>query len=79
MRYATMQLLTWGTIAGSVACAVWLATLGGGIHGGVLTLAVGVEQLLPAAPPQSGPTQRRRQGVAPAVAASAGSGVQPGR
>lgn len=77
MRYATMQLLTWGTIAGSVACAVWLATLGGGIHGGVLTLAIGVEQLLPAAPPQSGSIQRSRRAVTPPTAA--GSGGQPGR
>ena len=27
MRYAAMQLLTWGTVAGAVGSALWLATL----------------------------------------------------
>ena len=27
MRYAAMQLLTWGTVVGAVSSALWLATL----------------------------------------------------
>ena len=29
MRLLTLQALTWGTVAGSVACALWLAAING--------------------------------------------------
>lgn len=77
MRDATMQWLTWGTIAGSAASAMWLSTIGGEAEAGALTALIGVELLLPVDPAPDGSVPDRHD--APAPAASAGSGSLPGR
>lgn len=71
MRYALMQILTWGTVAGAVVCAVLLASAGFGpaLHPPVS--ATSLDQLLPAAQAPGGKAVRpplRRAASAPSGA-----------
>jgi hypothetical protein len=60
MRQFTLQALTWGTVAGSVACAVWLAAVAGEPHAGGRSLAasIGLDPAHPAGPEKHDPRKR---------------------
>lgn len=75
MRYAVMQILTWGTVAGAIACALLLASADSGPMPNLSVSATSLDHLLPGARAPVG------SGVAPPVrrVASAPSGASPSR
>ena len=68
MRYAAMQWLTWGTIAASVGCALWLAGPDGVGRKAEFDIAAGLPRLLQSTPQRAEPALAAR----PAAAASVG-------
>ena len=68
MRYAAMQLLTWGTIAGAIGSALLLATLEN--HGPRYGIGLPVVAPLPSEPSQAG-RPRAKPASPPALSPSA--------
>lgn len=60
MRYVSMQVLTWGTVAGAVASALWLAAYDSQPNGSFGAAPIGAAIELPTEPTKAG--RRQRQG-----------------
>ena len=61
MRQMALQTLTWGTVAGSVACALWLAAAGGQPVPGASSVAatIWLDPAHPAGPEKRDPRKRQ--------------------
>ena len=61
MRQIALQTLTWGTVAGSVACALWLAAAAGEPWSGAASIAAAIrlDPSHPAGPEKRDPRKRQ--------------------